>query len=172
MRCCVCSVGNSCYVRRVKNCGKCRVTKPLSEFHASRRSGHQHWCKSCRREYDAAYWQRTRERRLEKRRQRHAQMAEWNRQLKTQTPCADCGGVFHHAAMTWDHLPGNTKRADVSNLLRRRYSRAVISEEMAKCEVVCANCHAVRTFERRGVAQPGQSIAFGTRRSAGSNPAA
>ena len=64
------------------------------------------------------------------------------------------GGFFHHAAMTWDHLPGREKVNEVSNL--RRTSRKAVLAEIAKCELVCANCHAVRSFERRrGVAQPG-----------------
>jgi len=105
--------------------------------------------------YDAAYWQKTRDARLARRRQRLSATIAWNRELKQATPCAGCGGTFHPDAMSWDHLPGTVKLDDISNLIRRRFRRQVIIEEMAKCELVCANCHAVRTFERRGVAQPG-----------------
>ena len=53
------------------------------------------------------------------------------------------------------HLPGAATLADVS-LLATRHNRQRILEEGAKCELVCANCHAVRTFSRRrGVAQLG-----------------
>jgi hypothetical protein len=31
----------------------------------------------------------------------------------------------------------------------RRHSAATVEAEIAKCELVCANCHAVRTFNRR-----------------------
>src|SRR5712691_3732151 len=73
--------------------------------------------------------------------------------------------------MTWDHLPGRAKVGDISSL--RRFSKRAVMVEIEKCELVCANCHAVRSYERRrGVAQPGQSAAFGTQRFAGSNPAA
>ena len=84
-----------------------------------------------------------------------ATMVTWNRELKSRTPCADCGGRFHPDAMTWDHLPGHEKLSDISTLIRRRFRRKVILDEIEKCELVCANCHAVRTYERRGVAQPG-----------------
>jgi hypothetical protein len=75
-------------------------------------------------------------------------MNDWYRSLKAGKPCADCGGVFHHSAMTWDHLPGTEKRSEVSTLLRRHSRRQIIAE-IAKCDLVCANCHAVRTYNRR-----------------------
>jgi hypothetical protein len=51
--------------------------------------------------------------------------------------------------MQWDHLPGAPKLGDISNGLSGR-SREEILEEIAKCEIVCANCHAIRTFQRAG----------------------
>lgn len=144
----------SASVGRMKRCGNCQLPKPFSEFHR-RGNGYQTWCKNCRRLYDQAYHRRNRERRVRQKRAQHAALVSWYRELKAHTPCADCGGVFHHAAMTWDHLPGARKRADVSSLLQR-HSRAALLEEIAKCELVCANCHAARTFRRRrDVAQPG-----------------
>ena len=75
---------------------------------------------------------------------------------KRDKACADCGTVFPPAAMEWDHLPGVDKLSDVSSLVVSRHCcKRVILAEIAKCELVCANCHAVRSEERRGVAQPG-----------------
>jgi hypothetical protein len=76
------------------------------------------------------------------------QMAAWASELKANKPCADCGGTFHPQAMVWDHLPGAEKRGDVSHLARRIGKERILAE-IAKCELVCANCHAVRTFDRR-----------------------
>ena len=50
--------------------------------------------------------------------------------------------------MQWDHLPGRSKRGDISAL--SGVTRAEILEEIAKCELVCANCHVIRTFTRAG----------------------
>jgi hypothetical protein len=74
-------------------------------------------------------------------------MAGWFRGLKEGRPCSDCGGVFHPVAMQWDHPPGVEKIADVAFLYRG--SRARVLREIEKCELVCANCHAIRTFMRR-----------------------
>lgn len=50
--------------------------------------------------------------------------------------------------MQWDHRPGTAKRGDVSSLRGR--SKDEILDEIAKCELVCANCHVLRTFKRAG----------------------
>jgi len=61
-------------------------------------------------------------------------------------PCADCGGRFPPECMDFDHIRGK-KLSSVSQMLWR--SRALIAEEIAKCEVVCANCHRTRSRKRR-----------------------
>jgi hypothetical protein len=95
----------------MKRCGRCGAEKALSEYHRSARDGgYQSWCKMCRRTYDAAYHERVRLRRIEQKRQRSRELVEFNRRLKN-GPCVDCGGNFHPAAMTWDHVPGTSKRA-------------------------------------------------------------
>jgi hypothetical protein len=52
--------------------------------------------------------------------------------------------------MQWDHLPGYEKVGDLGRL-QARHSKAAVLAEIAKCELVCANCHAVRTFRRRSI---------------------
>ena len=61
-------------------------------------------------------------------------------------PCTDCKVQYPPYVMHFDHLPGCEKKFNISQALHR--SKAEIIEEIAKCELVCGNCHAVRTFER------------------------
>lgn len=56
-------------------------------------------------------------------------------------PCELCGGTFHSSAMHFHHIDPTTKIASISQL-ERRGSVAKIIEEMNKCILVCANCHA------------------------------
>jgi len=130
------------------------LVKSADEFHRRGR-GLQAWCKPCRRAYDAAYHRRTRTRRIEQKKRHHALLTEWMREMKAGRPCAECGGLFPVVAMQWDHRPGEEKVGDVSDLIRKTHSKKRILVEIAKCDLVCANCHAVRTFKSRGVAQPG-----------------
>jgi len=66
--------------------------------------------------------------------------------LKT-SPCHDCGRSFHFSAMDFDHIIGE-KTATISDLVRREYSLVHVLAEIEKCELVCANCHRVRTHLR------------------------
>jgi hypothetical protein len=62
-------------------------------------------------------------------------------------PCADCGGVFHYAVMQFDHVRG-AKEFNLSEVRRKTPSLRRVQEEIEKCDVVCANCHALRTWKR------------------------
>jgi hypothetical protein len=132
----------------MKRCGKCRDEKPFSEFHRGK-GGYQHWCKACRRIYDREYHRRTRPLRLEQKKRWHASFRARYQDLK-RGPCADCGRAFPPVVMTFDHRPGTTKLAEVAKLAQRR-NRRLLMDEIAKCDLVCANCHALRSWvERRG----------------------
>jgi hypothetical protein len=123
------------------------LDKPLTEFHRWR-NGHQPWCKPCRREYAAAHYQANKARRQAQNKRRQAEFMAWYISHKAGRPCADCRQEFHPAAMQWDHLPGVEKTADLA-FLAKRGSRRRVLEEIAKCELVCANCHSVRSHLRR-----------------------
>jgi hypothetical protein len=61
-------------------------------------------------------------------------------------PCADCGGTFPPECMDFDHVRGE-KIGDISKMLLR--TTELLHEEIAKCDVVCANCHRIRTHQAR-----------------------
>lgn len=63
--------------------------------------------------------------------------------------CMDCGGRFPACAMDFDHRPGTVKAFQLSNSSGR--CPASVIREIEKCDVVCANCHRVRTFYRRKI---------------------
>lgn len=75
----------------------------------------------------------------------------WLRSLKEGKPCSDCGGLFPYQVMQWDHRPGFKKLGEISVDFWGR-TRDEVLAEIAKCDLVCANCHAVRTFARNGCA--------------------
>ena len=130
-------------------CRRCGVDRPVERFPRRGSSGPQAWCKDCRKVYDADYHRRTWEERRPRKKAAQQAFAAWCRSLKENTPCADCGAILPPEAMHWDHLPGTVKEANVSDLARRG-SRRRFLEELAKCELVCANCHAARTVHRLG----------------------
>jgi len=69
-------------------------------------------------------------------------------EIKLERGCADCSYRGAPEALDFDHLPGSDKRRNVGAMLG--YSWEAILSEVDKCEVVCANCHRIRTHDRRG----------------------
>ena len=128
----------------------CGMWKARSEFHDSR-TGQFSYCRECRRAYDRRYYQeRGRTARLARRRLRLMKARAWMAALKEGVPCADCGEVFPVWVMHWDHLPGSEKVGNISEMVTSR-SRTITMAELTKCELVCANCHVMRTIRRFGV---------------------
>lgn len=83
-----------------------------------------------------------------RKRERIQANAQWAFALKRH-PCTDCGSTFHPAAMQWDHI-GTDKVSAIAEMVKDGYGRTAIRAEIKKCQLVCANCHAIRTYERRG----------------------
>lgn len=68
------------------------------------------------------------------------------RQAKS-VPCADCKRKFPPVCMDFDHRENEVKLFNISSSCHR--AKNFILAEIAKCDVVCACCHRIRT-ERRG----------------------
>lgn len=69
------------------------------------------------------------------------------RSLKVKRGCADCGYNTSFVALEFDHLDGRkSDEHTVARLMGKSINR--IMTEIGKCEVVCANCHRIRTFNR------------------------
>lgn len=68
--------------------------------------------------------------------------------LKMARGCADCGYNRFPEALQFDHRPGTKKCFNIGEEIGN-YSMERLLEEIAKCDVVCANCHVERTVSRR-----------------------
>jgi hypothetical protein len=76
-----------------------------------------------------------------------ARRRAWLDDYKVKAGCADCGYNAHPRALDFDHT-GTDKAGDVGRMMHSRMAWPLILAEIAKCEVVCANCHRIRTYER------------------------
>jgi hypothetical protein len=72
----------------------------------------------------------------------------WLSTLKT-NPCTDCGKTLPHAAMDFDHIRGE-KTTQIADMWS--WGREKVLVELSKCELVCANCHRIRTQTRKEMA--------------------
>ena len=76
-----------------------------------------------------------------------AYLAQYLRDLKTKTPCVDCGINYPYYVMDFDHVRGQ-KHANVMELVST-LSKKKIDEEIAKCVIVCSNCHRIRHYKEK-----------------------
>lgn len=85
-----------------------------------------------------------------------------------EVPCVDCGGKFPFYCMEFDHRDPSVKVHNIAGM--RNLGWATIKAEIAKCDVVCANCHSARTYFRRS-GEIGKHASLRNWSPAGSSPA-
>jgi hypothetical protein len=135
-----------------KRCCACGETKPIGEFAWRRKALGQHdsHCRPCRSEYGKWHYRANRQKYIEaEARRKRARNEERMRRLIEyfqSHPCTDCGET-DPMVLEFDHL-GNKSFAISQGFSGRNWQ--TILNEMAKCEVVCANCHRRRTASRNG----------------------
>ncbi len=140
----------------MKECSCCHKIKPLSDFYRRKlgsRSGEcYNHCKFCLKSRARKYYNENRVRqsclsnlrRIEYRKTRKKFIIN----LKDK-PCVDCGCKYPHYVMDFDHRSGVPKIDNISHLVNQNFlTYEQILEEVKKCDLVCANCHRVRTFTR------------------------
>jgi hypothetical protein len=75
-----------------------------------------------------------------------ADVRKWIIEQKS-IPCTDCKVQYPYYVMQFDHVRGKKRFTISSGYLTR--SKEAVEAEVAKCEVVCSNCHTERTHSRR-----------------------
>jgi len=70
------------------------------------------------------------------------------KRVKEMFPCTDCGCYYPAVVMDFDHVRGE-KKYTIAAMVRGQFSLSRIQEEIRKCELVCSNCHRLRTHNRR-----------------------
>lgn len=132
-------------------CAVCGAWKSDSAFRFMSHKGRwDTWCRDCRLAYNHRWYEINRVRhianvRASAKRWLHAQRRIVER-LKSE-PCVDCGVRYPSYVMDFDHVDGE-KVGNIS-AMRGRASETRLLEEIAKCDLVCSNCHRERTHQRR-----------------------
>jgi len=109
-------------------------------------------CKTCKSSYNASWYARNKAKHVacvHKNTKRYKDQARALTYKAKDVPCKDCGQRYPPYIMQFDHLDPEQKLTEVSRMISNGFSQATLLAEMAKCEVVCANCHAARTYLRR-----------------------
>lgn len=135
----------------MKTCRSCKQEKDLDSFgfDKAQQDGKSKSCKVCRATYQRSrYSQYTPEQKrviYERRRKVLRRNQDLLREYLLNHPCLDCG-TTDIRVLEFDHL--RDKKMGITWALRFMYSWEDILREIEKCEVVCANCHKIRTYSR------------------------
>lgn len=123
----------------MKICGKCGAEKSLDDFNRGRGAQGRHvWCRSCQKEH----YEQNKDRHLMNVRDSKRRRREWLRSLKRGRPCARCNHTGPPGAMHWHHRDPRQKLFSISAAHYNGFSRARVLAEIAKCDLLCADCHA------------------------------
>ena len=88
--------------------------------------------------------EKTRLRRIEGRKARREYLVECK-----SVPCMDCGVSYPHYVMDFDHRNPKEKHFVLAEAADNNVSWERIKVEISKCDVVCSNCHRIRTHKQR-----------------------
>lgn len=80
-------------------------------------------------------------------RKRRAEGRKWLNDLKVSRGCKRCQYRQHPAALDFHHRDGEKKEFSLAEAFNGGYGMARILAEIEKCDVLCANCHRIDTYE-------------------------
>jgi hypothetical protein len=145
-------LGDSRRIRRMKRCTKCDEVLPREPeyWHKEQRrpDGFTQWCRICMNKKHAEYMHENKDKNRAYAMQHSRSLAQEVRDLKERSGCADCKSILPHYMLDFDHLDAESKEMSISRMINMRVSRERLYAEIEKCEVVCANCHRARTWDR------------------------
>ena len=121
----------------MKICPKCKTNESLA-YHS--------YCLECSRIRMLAYSQQNKDRVSQNANRRREKLKAICKDAKNK-PCCDCGESHPHFVMDFDHVRGK-KDFGIAGIGTFLPSENRLLLEIAKCDVVCANCHRKRTANR------------------------
>jgi hypothetical protein len=121
-------------------CNDCMRILLASDFHRG-----QSRCKECRQAYIKRRGDLHRQQTRRARDKRRAAARAYVIEILRAGACTDCGSV-DPAVLEFDHI--RPKTMEVGRLVREGYRLERVKAEIARCELVCANCHRHRTANR------------------------
>lgn len=132
----------------MKTCTKCNIEKHESEFakHNKRIDGLQSYCNDCKKKIDATYYSKHKKivrNRIDANRKK---LLDWLSTYKKSCKCS-CG-QSHPATLDFHHRDKKSKDKSIADLVQH-CGLARLKKEIAKCDVLCANCHRILHYEEK-----------------------
>lgn len=153
-----CNLAYESHQAVMKRCSGCKRNLSTDLFGKNRAKydGLNAYCKECRNSYMKTWYSNNRDihgERTKKVKKVHKTiLAQFVREAKSK-PCMDCGITYPYYVMDFDHRNPDEKVLTINQAQGLGWSISRIREEIDKCDLVCSNCHRIRTHERACMAQ-------------------
>jgi hypothetical protein len=133
-----------------KTCSSCHILKDVLEFNKNcrKKDGLNTCCKDCNKLYLKEHYKNNKVYYRNKARKFELGVRGKINTLKESKPCKDCGNYYPAVCMDFDHLDGDTKDFNIASFKVLGLSWHSVLLEIDKCELVCSNCHRIRTRDR------------------------
>lgn len=133
-----------------KYCSSCKTHLNTEAFGKNRcqSDGLQTKCKVCDTKYKLELYQKDKEKYKTKTRDNKKKMRDWFNQYRKTLKCSNeqCGDNRWYV-LDFHHTDPGEKEFTISQMSCRGVGKERILQEIAKCEVLCANCHRARHYE-------------------------
>ena len=134
----------------------CYKTLPIEKFTWENKSKglRRHACSSCRYKYEMKRYDKNPEAKqlrsesiVKATKKRRTQLQSKVNEIKSNSPCVDCGGSFHPIAMDFDHVRG-TKKYGISKMVAKCMPEDKILKEIERIErkILCLDCLELQPF--------------------------
>jgi hypothetical protein len=137
----------------MKQCSICKEEKSLDLFNKNKtkKDGYQTMCKPCSQARSRKYYKDNHDKQLKEVYKRKRKVVKEHRHFLfdfyKNNPCVDCGET-DPIVLELDHQ--RDKVMEVSRMVNNGWSKNKVLDEIAKCEVRCANCHRRKTAKDQG----------------------
>lgn len=129
----------------MKTCYKCKEELELVEFaiNKSKPDGLNSQCRKCQKILRKIHYEKHKKKTISQVKDYKKSVQEYIIKVKD-APCKDCDKKYPYYVMDFDHLGDK----DFSLSMYHTKGLNLVKKEIAKCELVCANCHRQRTYNR------------------------
>ena len=134
----------------MKICFKCKQNKSIECFgvNTRKKDGLQDQCKDCKKAFQHDWYEKNKQKHIANVKDIKALYKLWFRSVKEKLSCVKCG-FSHPAALDFHHI-SDDKEDNVSTMVINYRAKEAVLAEIAKCEVLCSNCHRIHHDQNNG----------------------
>jgi len=136
------------FIMNKKLCTGCNQELEVSSFRTNKtkKDGLQSQCIDCRKAYNKVHYKQNKQVYVDKAKLTNAKIKVWYKEFKSTLSCSNCP-ENHPACLHFHHKDPTQKGFTIAAGVT--FSKKKIKEEMSKCIVLCANCHAKLHYDER-----------------------